>query len=241
MRRQDHQSRFVKLRHYPEANRSGWLGSGDGTPSLQGTADDDEEEANCLAHQALDGGVSDELNSLLVLLGDFCSQRFERLATLIGRVGDHVVQIVEAAVDVPNPPVQLGNSGAGRARKRTPTDHGARTKGAPQPKGSAHSPAPVFPPAEEAIDRDPKPKPCTRKTLPDENTDRLLGIGVMGYHEPLQGDDASDHLEGDARERQDRASSQLVSVLTPIPIGQATPVPLAAQYPFGFFARYCWW
>ena len=25
------------------------------------------------------------------------------------------------------------------------------------------------------------------------------------------------------------------------PIGQDTPVPPSPQYPFGFFARYCWW
>ncbi len=25
------------------------------------------------------------------------------------------------------------------------------------------------------------------------------------------------------------------------PVGQETPVPPSPQYPFGFFARYCWW
>ncbi len=27
----------------------------------------------------------------------------------------------------------------------------------------------------------------------------------------------------------------------PVPMGQLTPVPAMPQYPFGFFARYCWW
>ncbi len=46
-------------------------------------------------------------------------------------------------------------------------------------------------------------------------------------------------LSASARRRRTTARQRGTS--TSNPIGQLTPVPPMPQYPFGFFARYCWW
>ncbi len=44
-----------------------------------------------------------------------------------------------------------------------------------------------------------------------------------------------------ASARRRRTSARQRGASTSSPIGQLTPVPPIPQYPFGFFARYCWW